>query len=115
MFEELQSNFPEKSENDKEKILADTISGHMSELLGMYDKEKVELFNTKVLERYGIAPELLDRLDDVVARKFMEDFVFPLLNADEIKNPRLQDQLAEKAADELNRLIESQNSTMAAA
>lgn len=98
------SESPENVDGRQEKI-AGTISGPMSELLGMHGTAGIELFNSMVLDRHGIAPELLDYLGDTVAHEFMRDFVFPLLDPEVVKSPELQDQLAAEAADELNRLI----------
>ncbi len=111
----LPSDSPENSPERREELLAGSVSGPMSELLGMYDPATIDIFNSKVLERHGIEPRVLDSLDDTVARAYMEDFVYPLLDADETHNPGLQDLLADEAADELNRLVEIKNGGRAAA
>lgn len=106
-FESPQEFVPSPEEQERERILENTKTNALEELLGMQGGELMNEFEKRVLSPREISMEELNSLNEVSARAYMRDFVEPLFEA--ILNEESEEVIklqAMEAGDEIMRLLD---------
>ncbi len=100
----FESASPDFDSNElKEEKSISTVTGRLAESIAMRGPESLRLFESEIMDPYGIPLEAMEKLDEDVARGFTEKYLDPFFDAEDVTVKGI---LAKKAAEALLELAQ---------